>query len=94
MEWHSGVGAACEVGVATQGVAPQGRSGLVRWGRGLTRWVLVNLFISCLPVYLTIGGYQDFWAPVQIHVGDQATEDTVKLVTAGQKQLVLQAPLQ
>lgn len=44
--------------------------------------------------HLSVGGHQDFWPPIQIHVGDQAAEDTVKLVTAGQEKLVFKAPVQ
>lgn len=44
--------------------------------------------------YLSIGGHQYFRPPVQIDVGDQATEDTVKLVTARQEKLVFEPPAQ
>lgn len=44
--------------------------------------------------YLSIGGHQYFRPPVQIDVGDQATEDTVKLVTAWQEKLVFEPPAQ
>ena len=40
--------------------------------------------------HLSIGGHQYFRPPVQIDVGDQATEDTVKLVTARQEKLVFE----
>ena len=44
--------------------------------------------------HLSIGGHQYFRPPVQIDVGDQATEDTVKLVTARQEKLVFEPPAQ
>lgn len=45
-----------------------------------------------LQSHLSVGGHQDFGLPIQIDVGDQATEDAVKLVTARQEKLVLKAP--
>lgn len=45
-----------------------------------------------LRSHLSVGGHQDFRSPIQIYIGDQATEDAVKLVTARQEKLVLKAP--
>lgn len=52
--------------------------------------------MATLPLrsHLSVGGHQDFRPPVQIDIGDQGTEDAVKLVAAGQEKLVLQAPAQ
>lgn len=47
-----------------------------------------------LGPHLSIGGHQYFRPPIQIDVGDQATEDAVKLVAARQEKLVFEPPAQ
>lgn len=47
-----------------------------------------------LRSHLSIGGHQDFRPPIQIYVSDQATENTVKLVTGGQEKLIIKALVQ
>lgn len=76
-------------GTRRRGQSRQGGAKL--GGEAGTRSSAASTLFSSLWAHLTIGGYQDFWPPIQVHVGDQATEDTVKLVAAGQKQLIFQA---
>ena len=47
-----------------------------------------------LGPHLSVGGHQYFRPPIQIDVGDQATEDAVKLVAARQEKLVFEPPAQ
>lgn len=76
---------------AGQGYGQARQGGAKLGGEAGTRSSAASTLFSSLWAHLTIGGYQDFWPPIQVHIGDQATEDTVKLVAAGQKQLIFQA---
>lgn len=62
-------------------------------GEGKQQWAWA---VTAPPLgpHLPIGGHQHFWPPVQIDVGDQATENTVKLVAAWQEKLVFKPPAQ
>lgn len=68
-----------------------GRLGPTGEGKQHREWAVT---VPPLGSHLSIGGHQHFRPPVQINVGDQATENTVKLVAAWQEKLVFEPPAQ